>query len=969
MRNSVIELTEDIEIIKNLSWGTHFCQFFSTKKDLMDIAIPYFKIGLEQNELCQWGISQPLEIEEAKEALRKAIPGFNVYLKKGQIEIISYTHGRDSGEIFWKNGFFDAEETLKNRIEKANKAFQNGYSGLRLIEDALWLKEGVLSDFIDYQKKLDEVICNYKMKALSAYSLDKCSAAEIIEISANHQFALIKKEGKWERIENSGRRKAKEAAFQAEKEWESTFNAVTDPIAVFDNNYRFIRANKAIAEKMGMTPEECVGLTCYRVVHGMDEPPSFCPQRRLLDDGLPHTLEVREDSLGGNFTISVSPMHNSEGKLTGCVHIVRDINEPRKVDEVLLRRENEFRTLAENSPDLIARFDRQGHILYINPAFAELYRLSSEEIIGKTNSELGMDPGKVKYWEKYHKNVYTLGKSETVEFLYTSPQGKNHYFNTRLVPEFINDEVTSVLAVSRDITDIKESEAKLKETCDNSEELVKERTAELEQAYVALKENEEFFAEAQRMAHIGHWKWDILTDEAYWSDELYRIFGRDPQELAPTHEEYLSYVHPDDLEYVTDACNKAMEGKPCNIDHRIILANGEERTVHKQFEVILNEENIPVQIKGIIQDITRRKKIEQELELSEEKYRSFIQNFTGIAFQLDENMNLELMKGNVEEITGYSEEELVSRKLWKKIIETEDLPLFLFEEQEMKNSQFAFNGELDYRIRSRDGKIKWVHEIYQKIPGKDGKPDQYQGVIYDITERKKAEESLATMEIARKKEIHHRIKNNLQVVSSLLDLQAEKLSSIEFFKGSEVLETFRESQNRIISISMIHEKLHEEGIDNALNFSPYLERLVKNLFETYRLGDTDVELDMNLEENIFFDMDTAVPLGLIVNEIVSNSLKYAFLDTERGTIKIKLCREDYERSREYVKKEVQDGTNFILMVSDNGTGIPETINLENPDTLGVQLVTILVEQLGGELELKREPGTEFIIRFTVPGEQ
>jgi PAS domain S-box-containing protein len=952
LRNSVIELIEDTELTKNIPWGIHFCQFFSTKEELMEIVLPYFKEGLEQNELCQWEIS--LEIEEAKEALRNGIPDFDFYLKKGQIEITSYT--------------FNVEEALKKRIEGANRAFQNGYSGLRLIENTLWLGEKGFDDFIDYQKKLDEVIRNYQIKALSTYSLDRCGAAEIIEIVSNYHFALIKKEGKWDKIENSGRKRAEELVLQAEKEWESTFNAVEDAIAVFDNEYRFVRANKTIAEKLGMPPEECIGLNCYRVVHGMDEPPSFCPQRQLLKDGLPHTLEVREASLGGNFTISVSPVHNSKGELTGCVHIVRDINRHSAVDEVLLRRENEFRTLAENSPDLIARFDRQGRILYINPAFAKLYGLSQEEIIGKTNGELGMDPERIRYWEKFYENVYTRGKSETVEFHNTSSQGKNHYFSARLVPEFVKDEITSVLAISRDITDIKEAEAKLKETCDNLEKLVKERTAELEKAYVALKENKEFFAEAQKMANIGHWKWDILTDESYWSDELYRIFGRNPEEGAPSHEEYLSYVHPDDLDFVVDGCNKAMGGKPCSIDHRIILVNGEERTVHKQFEVILNEENIPVQIKGIIQDITERKKTEQELELSEEKYRSFIQNFTGIAFQLDKDMNLEFMKGDVKEITGYTEEELISRELWKGLIEAEDFPLFIKEAQKAKNSQAAYSWEVDYRIRAKAGQIKWIHEIYQKIPGKDGKPEKYQGVLYDITERKQAEECLTNIEVARKKEIHHRIKNNLQVVSSLLDLQAEKLDGIDFFKGSEVLETFRESQNRIISISMIHEKLHEEGVDNTLNFSPYLERLVKNLFQTYRLGDTNVRLDMNLEENIFFDMDTAVPLGLIVNEIVSNALKYAFPDENGGVIRIQLCREENEEAAKNSKEsEEHKGTFYTLSVSDSGIGIPEDVNLKDPDTLGVQLVTILADQLGGKLELNRESGTEFIIRFEVPG--
>ncbi|RXA17610.1 PAS domain-containing protein [Methanosarcina sp. MSH10X1] len=236
-------------------------------------------------------------------------------------------------------------------------------------------------------------------------------------------------------------------------------------------------------------------------------------------------------------------------------------------------------------------------------------------------------------------------------------------------------------------------------------------------------------------------------------------------------------------------------------------------------------------------------------------------------------------------------------------------------------------------------------------------------VISDLTEQKRNEEMLANIETARKKEIHHRIKNNLQVISSLLDLQAERFSDRGCIKDSEILEAFRVSQDRVISMALIHEELHEGGEVDALNFSPYLERLAENLLRTYRLGDSSISLNMELEEDIFFDMDTAVPLGLIVNELVSNSLKYAFPGMNKGEIRIKLFSQ--ETGNELNKKE-PDGksSRYTLVVSDNGTGIPDSVDLENPDTLGLQLVSILVDQLDGEMELKRDNGTEFIIKLS-----
>jgi len=171
-----------------------------------------------------------------------------------------------------------------------------------------------------------------------------------------------------------------------------------------------------------------------------------------------------------------------------------------------------------------------------------------------------------------------------------------------------------------------------------------------------------------------------------------------------------------------------------------------------------------------------------------------------------------------------------------------------------------------------------------------------------------------------------------------------------------------------MSIALIHEELHEGRGTDTLNFSLYLKRLVNNLFQTYRLGNVNTGLNIELEEDIFFDMDIAVPLGVIINELVSNSLKYAFSGRDKGLIQIKLCREEYKECTTNIfgsEKEGCNGTNFILTVSDDGVGIPESFNSESSDSLGLQLVTILVDQLGGELELKGNLGTEFVIKFTV----
>jgi two-component sensor histidine kinase len=234
------------------------------------------------------------------------------------------------------------------------------------------------------------------------------------------------------------------------------------------------------------------------------------------------------------------------------------------------------------------------------------------------------------------------------------------------------------------------------------------------------------------------------------------------------------------------------------------------------------------------------------------------------------------------------------------------------------------------------------------------------GVMLDITERKKAEEALLKAEKVRKKEIHHRIKNNLQVISSLLNLQAE------YFNDEKIIEAFRESQNRVASMSLIHEELYKTGeIGNleTFDFEVYMQKLANELFSSYVVGREDISLKMDTQ-SVFLGMDTGVPLGIIVNELVSNSLKHAFPRGRSGEIQIKLHRISNDGIKDNnTGPESCDISEFLLVVSDNGVGLPENIDFKHTSSLGLQLINILVEQIDGSIELVKGNGTEFRIKF------
>jgi len=174
-----------IKIIGAVPWGTHLCQFYQTKNDLIDILVPYFKAGLENNEFCMWIASEPLKVEEAKNSLKKAVRNLDTYIKKGQIEIF------DSSQWYTKSGRFNADEVLAGWLKKEKQAIKKGFDGLRLTGNIFWLEKKDWKDFAEYEDTINNIIGNYKMIALCSYSLDQCSIVEILDVMSTHQFALI----------------------------------------------------------------------------------------------------------------------------------------------------------------------------------------------------------------------------------------------------------------------------------------------------------------------------------------------------------------------------------------------------------------------------------------------------------------------------------------------------------------------------------------------------------------------------------------------------------------------------------------------------------------------------------------------------------------------------------------------------------------------------------------------------------
>jgi two-component sensor histidine kinase len=251
----------------------------------------------------------------------------------------------------------------------------------------------------------------------------------------------------------------------------------------------------------------------------------------------------------------------------------------------------------------------------------------------------------------------------------------------------------------------------------------------------------------------------------------------------------------------------------------------------------------------------------------------------------------------------------------------------------------------DYRIIRPDGSIRTLSSKGEVITDSSGKPLRIVGTEQDITEQKLADEKIKSSLKEKEmllQEIHHRVKNNLQVISSLLRLQSR------YINDQKSIDIFKETQNRVRSIAILHEKLYQSEDLAKIRFDEYVKVLTEDLLYFYELDKSNIKMNIDVEE-ISLNIETAIPCGLIIDEMVANSLKYAFPDERNGEIKIELHSDDNNK--------------YSMCISDNGVGISEDIDPEKTDTFGMQLIKYLTKQLKANIELDKSNGTTYNLTF------
>lgn len=358
-----------------------------------------------------------------------------------------------------------------------------------------------------------------------------------------------------------------------------------------------------------------------------------------------------------------------------------------------------------------------------------------------------------------------------------------------------------------------------------------------------------------------------------------------------------------------------------------------------------------------ILDITKKKYDEKNLRSSEWLLKNVLDGSPISQFVVDKNHKIIYWNKALEKMTGYKAKYMVGTKdQWKAFYDADrpcivDLmlndvdDLYNWYKGNLNKSKLVDNAYVAVNFFPSVGEDgKWIYFTGALIKDVDGKTIGAVETLEDITERKEMEvklkKSLNEKEMLLK-EIHHRVKNNLMVISSLLNLQSN------YIKDKDDFEMFRESQARAKSMALIHELLYQSDDLKRIDFGNFLKKLSNDLYNTYIHDPERIKMVLDLEETML-DINTSIPLGLMVNELVSNCMKHAFPDKMEGEIKITLK---------------SDGGYYTMVVADNGIGLPKDLDFRNTDSLGLQLVNNLTNQIEGKLKLKKGPGTVFKITF------
>jgi|GEM_PF-1576077 len=598
--------------------------------------------------------------------------------------------------------------------------------------------------------------------------------------------------------------------------------------------------------------------------------------------------------------------------------VMRDVTRRKRMEKTLVRSRAEFKAIFDSIADAVIFVNPRREIQLVNPAFTHLFGYAPEEAIGRTTEFLYADSRQ--YREQGHVRYHQGPAPDRRAFELAYRRKDGTVFPAETLGLQVKDDrgnIIGFLGIHRDIT---------------------ERTRMVK----SLRDAKAFSDGIIKLMHDGFSLLDGGGGHLDVNPALCRMTGFSKEELVgagPPH----PYWPPEEYPAIEQAFRETMRGKPKTVELTFMRKTGDRFPVLVTPSVVRDSDGNVTHAFATVKDISALKRMESQLKEKEALYRSIYKNTPAMLHSIDCYGKIVSVSEYWLKSLGYEREEVIGRKSTDFLTEASRLHA-----EHSALPEFFRTGkskDVPYQIVTKDGRVRDV--LLSAIAERNalGEIEHSLAVLVDVTERNQAERELKSALQEKEtllKEVYHRTKNNMASICGLLQLQAARV------RDPDIVGSLKEIEQRVQAMVLVQQKLYQSKDLANIALDSYVRELAPVLLRNLCTSETPVNLSLDLQP-VVVPTDTAIPCGLLLTELMTNALKYAFPQRRKGEIRVRLRQEE--------------GGDIELRFADDGVGLPDDFDMEKTDSLGLRLVTSFVRQLQGSLDIERGNGTAFVLRF------
>mgnify|MGYP001203916900 FL=1 len=722
--------------------------------------------------------------------------------------------------------------------------------------------------------------------------------------------------------------RTQEALEQSRRLSKSLIDSSLDMIVAVDSAGIISEFNPAATIKFGYEQEEVIGKPS-RLLYA--DPMDYDRVQREMDRYGAYAGEVRNITKDGReFTsfVAASRLRDEEGRSLGSMGVSRDVTQAKKDRETLRLSEERYRDLVDNATDLIQSTDLDGRFTFVNKAWMNALGYSEEDLKSLRVVDLMADQGTAEKVRNWYRETDRQKVPQRWKAHYLAKDRRKILVEGISTVRVEHGKPVGVRSIIRDITAAHEAQVKL------FKHAAKEK---------ALFESSDhmFWTVDRRIA--------LTSFNKGYHNMIVRLHGKAPQiNLDPNKPREL-FAPTEYHDFWKGKYEEAFAGNKVQFETRLTDTSGKRVFNQIHLSPVLDANGQVEEVFGIGLEVTAEREAELRAQEQSARLKAIFESSADVMiWSMDREFRITACNEHFRQVgeISFGRQINVGDNLRETFLG--EVPSDL-DRKLLKMYNGAFKGTPRHHenvMKLADGSEIWIEFFISPIYS-DGAIHEISCLAHDVTQKKKNEQNLIANLREKEvllKEVHHRVKNNLQIISSIFNLQRAHVED-----EPRCRELVRESQGRIQSMAFIHESLYQSRNFAQVDLANYLERLCTNLMMSFSLGGR-IQLHTQLEP-LMLDLDRAIPCGLVLNELVSNALKHAFPDGREGRVDLTLHKEN-----ELVR----------ITLSDDGAGFPAGYTEGRDCRLGMELVQVLMNQLGGTISRSTAPettGTSYLITF------